>query len=192
MNPENEISLLDLEYKKLEVQRLKIELQEMRKSWYLKPAFLSIFIPIIAGIITAAIGYVGNEELKRYKQEKKSLISEISEITTDMESLRTNLLSSASMFLELFEPFYAKGDDDAAYIIKKLLTNRNEYKKFMKLMIGYYKASSNTAMYAIELKIKYSGEDKEDQEMLNRLRSFQSSIERMYQESLKDFDAQSK
>ena len=110
MNPENEVNQLDLEFKKLEIQRIQLELSEMRRSWYLRPAFLSIFVPILAGIMTAVIGYLGNKEIENLQQEKTNLITEISEITKDLETLRNDFISSVSKFLELNEPIFAKGN----------------------------------------------------------------------------------
>ncbi len=86
-------------FAELQEKKLELEIAELEKPFFKRASFLSILIPILSALVTGLIGYVGNIELQKLKDQKAQLEETTRQLATAQQQFISASISSIEDYL---------------------------------------------------------------------------------------------
>lgn len=184
---------VDLRQKELLVKKLEIEIRELEKPFYKRIAFLSLLVPLFAAVLTAMIGYWGNNEIHKLEERQKQLQNEIGEILEDQQAVVTSFANSIYDYTKNVLYISNSASTNTSKDSKNLFTLgiENQYRFISSQKKNLALAQQVSEKYQANIgENKFSELAQKYKSAINQLSDFEELMDKGYKEILKEIETE--
>ena len=166
---------IELHAAELELKRLKLEVSELEKPFYLKYQFLSIFTPVLIALVpflTVSVQAYFDSTKRKLEQTKQTLVAETQALTKKNTQLQSNISKLAQTSMQYLNQLESRHQDYSQQLSSITDTLNTEINKDKKQQLD----AKEKGLIALDEKVSRSIKST-SQQHLDQLNSLNKSFE---------------